>query len=144
MSRLRDVRHRTWDMRNGARGWDVEALKGVGVEVKYRIYESLGAVKGYLGNPECIWVSRYPGFSGSLRGYLGIYLTSGGIYGVKVRDLWGLGKVYEDQGEGTLSYLDIWDTPEPLNESLQEAISTIWAKLSELGKGMRPPWEPLS
>lgn len=144
MSRLRDVRHRTWDMRHGARGWDVEALKGDGVEVKYRIYESLGAVKRYLGNPEGIRVSRYTGFSGSLRGYLGIYLTSGGIYGVKVRDLWGLGKVYEDQGEGTLSYLDIWDTPEPLNESLQEAINTIWKKLSKLGKGMRPPWEPLS
>lgn len=78
---------------------------------------------------------------------MGIYLTSGGIYGIKVsctRDLWGLGKVYGDQGEDTLSYLDIWDTPEPLNKSLQEAVNTIWTKLSQLGKGMGPPWEPLS
>lgn len=39
--------------------WDVEALRRDGVEVKYRIYESLGAVKGYLEHPEAIWVSRY-------------------------------------------------------------------------------------
>lgn len=37
----------------------MEALKEDGVEVKYRIYEGLGAVKGYLGNPEGIWISRY-------------------------------------------------------------------------------------
>ncbi|XP_058710735.1 sperm acrosome membrane-associated protein 6 [Poecile atricapillus] len=43
-------------------------------------------------------------------------------------------KVYGDQGEGTLSYLNIWDTPEPLNETLQEAVNTIWTKLNQLGK----------
>lgn len=42
-----------------------------------------------------------------------------------------------------MSYLDIWDTPESLNEALQEAVDTIWAKLSRLEKGMGPPWEPL-
>lgn len=40
-------------------GWDGEALKGDGVEVKYGIYEGLGAVNGYLGNPEGVWVSSY-------------------------------------------------------------------------------------
>lgn len=55
-----------------------------------------------------------------------------------------MGKVYGDQGQGTLSYLVIWDTPESLSESLQEAVNTIWAKLSRLEKGMGPPWEPLS
>lgn len=74
-------------------------------------------------------------------------LTSGGIYRDKVscvRDLWGLGKAYRGQWKGTLSYLDIWDTPEYLNESLKEAVNTIWKKLSQLEKGMWPPWEPLS
>ncbi|KAM6373239.1 LOW QUALITY PROTEIN: sperm acrosome membrane-associated protein 6 [Pluvialis apricaria] len=40
-------------------------------------------------------------------------------------------KAYEDQGEGTLSHLDIWDTPEPF-EVLQEAVNIIWVKLSQL------------
>lgn len=54
--------HETQDMGHETQakaGWDVEDLKGDGVEVKYRIYEGLGAVKGYLGNPEGVWVSMY-------------------------------------------------------------------------------------
>ncbi|KAJ7423096.1 tenascin-R-like protein [Willisornis vidua] len=37
-------------------------------------------------------------------------------------------------GEDTLSYLDIWLTPEPFNKSLQEAVNTVWVKLSRLEK----------
>ncbi|KAK4812309.1 hypothetical protein QYF61_014095 [Mycteria americana] len=80
-------------------------------------------------------------FWGFLRGYLGTYGTPGWIYGVQVSytgDLWGRGRVYGDWGEGTLSHLDTWDTPEPFEVSLQEAVNTIWVKLSQLKEGMGP------
>lgn len=98
-------------------------------------------------------------FWGLLRGYLVIYGTPLWIYGVEgncTGDLWGLGSVYGDQGEGTLSHLDVWDTPEPFEVSLQEAVDIIWVKLSHLEEGTRPvgtpcriptlgnPWDPHS
>ena len=95
-------------------------------------------------------------FWGVLRGYLGIYGTPGWIYGVEVNctgDLRGPGRVYGDWEERTLSHLDWWDTPESFEASLQEAVNTIWAKLSQLEEGTgpvgtptqdSPPGEPLS
>lgn len=66
--------------------------------------------------------------------------------------IWGLGESYRGSvgsgeglwgsGEGTLSHLDIWDTPEPFEVSLQEAINIIWVKLSQLEEGMGPVGTP--
>ncbi|KAM9218650.1 sperm acrosome membrane-associated protein 6-like [Leptosomus discolor] len=44
-------------------------------------------------------------------------------------------RVEGDRGEGTLSHLDIWDPPEPLEVSLEEAVNSIWEKLRQLEEG---------
>lgn len=55
-------------------------------------------------------------------------------------------------GGGESSHLVIWDIPESFEVSLQEAVNTIWVKLSKLEEGMGPvgthkweshPGEPL-
>lgn len=41
-----------------------------------------------------------------------------------------------------MSHLDIWDTPESFEVSLQEAVNIIWVKLSQLEEGMGPVGTP--
>ncbi|XP_010022682.1 PREDICTED: fibrinogen beta chain-like [Nestor notabilis] len=41
-------------------------------------------------------------------------------------------------GGSELSHLDIWDIPEAFEVSLQEAVNTIWVKLSQLEEGYQP------
>lgn len=41
-----------------------------------------------------------------------------------------------------MSHLDIWETPEPFEVSLQEAVNIIWVKLSQLEEGMGPLGTP--
>ncbi|KAK2525671.1 hypothetical protein Q9966_011401, partial [Columba livia] len=47
-------------------------------------------------------------------------------------NLWDPGRGYGDQGQGTSSHPDIWDTPEPFRVSLKAAIKKIWVKLSKM------------
>lgn len=64
---------------------------------------------------------------GLQNGYLGSSCTG---------NLWDPGRVYGDQGQGTSSHPDIWDTPGSFKASLKEAIKKVRVKLRQMEEGM--------